>query len=328
VNCPGSTNVINTSGNRTLGTYELPYGYSTSIAANVTDVFDSGRGQFGETVSSIWDIQWRSYVTSKNPEIDNGSARVDAHTEHCSLLLEDEFRPVEGLVVDIKDGGIGFRNHTVSVQRDSQTTWSEDLLSIQPESACVDSNLTLDFVLSDTKIRSSPRNIVLTDRGGFTHVTQKYPDTEYTNAQKELDLGFHAWKAATLNNMWTMLYLNVTNPTEDGVRESFEYLNSHEGKEFILPNYTEISARTIRMDILGSFLGQFSNSSYDTWGPDKGYYENPWNITNTELVELGKSSQNLTFFTHRLRRTVQVIHVEILWVVTVSILPTLEFHAA
>jgi hypothetical protein len=52
-----------------------------------------------------------------------------------------------------------------------------------------------------------------------------------------------------------MLYLNITNLTEDSVRESFKYLNSYEGKEFILPNYTKISARTIRIDILGSFLG-------------------------------------------------------------------------
>lgn len=301
VNCPGSHNVINRSGNQTLGTYELPYGYNTSIALNVTDVFDSGRNQFDGTVSSIWDIQWRSYVTAMDQDLDNGSARVEGTFRTLqTLLLEDGLMAVEGLIVDMISGGIGLRNHTVPIQADVQMTWSEDLLFIQPKTICVDTNLTLDFALSDTRAISSPKNVVLTDRGGFTHVHQEYPVTQYVDAQKDLDLRFHAWKAATLNNLYAMLYMNVTNPKEEGVHEAFEYLNSYEGKEFALPEGNDISARAIRMDTLGSFLGQFTNSSYNTSGFEQGYYPNPWNITNSDLLEAGRSSGS-SLLPHKLK---------------------------
>lgn len=297
VNCPGSHNVINRPGNQPMRTYELPYGYNTSIAANVTDVFDSGRNQFEGTVSSIWDIQWRSYVTTMDHDLDNGSARLEGTYRMLqSLLLEEEFMAVEGLIVDMKAGGIGLRNHTVPIQADVQMTWSEDLLFIQPQSICVDTNLTLDFALSDTRATSSPKDLVLTDRGGFTHVHQEYPVTHYVDAQKDLDLGFHAWKAATLNNLYAMLYMNVTNPKKEGVHEAFEYLDSYEGKKFALPKGNDISARAIRMDTLGSFLGQFTDASYNTSDSEQIYYPNPWNITNSDLLEAGRSSQVFASF--------------------------------
>ncbi|KAL8721861.1 MAG: hypothetical protein Q9225_001538 [Loekoesia sp. 1 TL-2023] len=62
---------------------------------------------------------------------------------------------VEGLVVntvhsgDTVRGGIGLRNHTVPSGLPYGGRWSEDLLWIEPVTACVDTNLTFHFSLAD-----------------------------------------------------------------------------------------------------------------------------------------------------------------------------------
>jgi hypothetical protein len=73
-------------------------------------------------VSSSFDIQYRSYVKAviddikrKNPgpAIDNSTARtVGTYQPLSSLVLNDDILTVEGLVVDMKNGGIGFHNHS------------------------------------------------------------------------------------------------------------------------------------------------------------------------------------------------------------------------
>jgi len=83
-------------------------------------VFQSGAIDLGETVSSSFDIQYRSYVKSviddiksKNsgPLVDNGTARtVGTYQPLSSLVLSDALLPVEGLIVDMKNGEILFRN--------------------------------------------------------------------------------------------------------------------------------------------------------------------------------------------------------------------------
>jgi hypothetical protein len=94
--------------------------------------------------------------------------------------MDDNILLVEGLIVDTRDGGIGFRNHSAPPPREYASTWSEDILFIQPQTQCVDTNLTLDFSIPATTSEGTSTivNLALTDRGGFSNIDHKYPTWE------------------------------------------------------------------------------------------------------------------------------------------------------
>lgn len=113
--CPNDNNVATVVQNRTMITTDFEKDwYDTSVPQKVIDVFQSGASELGETVSSSFDIQYRSYVKSvvddmkkrtSGPIIDNGTARtVGLYQPLSSLVLNDEIVAVEGLVVDMKNG--------------------------------------------------------------------------------------------------------------------------------------------------------------------------------------------------------------------------------
>jgi hypothetical protein len=113
--CPNDNNVATVVQNRSMISvdYEKDW-YDTRIPQKVVDVFQSGATEIGETVSSSFDIQYRSYVKSfiddmkskqSGPIIDNGTARtVGMYQPLSSLVLNDDIVAVEGLVVDMKNG--------------------------------------------------------------------------------------------------------------------------------------------------------------------------------------------------------------------------------
>jgi hypothetical protein len=79
--------------------------------------------------------------TNSGSDIDNGTAcTVGTYQPLSSLVLNDEI-----IVVDIKNGGIGFRNHSAPTWRQYVSTWEEDLFFVMPDTVCVDTNLTFDF---------------------------------------------------------------------------------------------------------------------------------------------------------------------------------------
>jgi hypothetical protein len=158
--------------------YSYPYSYDRSIPQIVTEIYSSGVDNT-TTISNYFDIQWRRYLTTSDYNFDNGTAYlVSSFRNMDSLILNNNTEPVEGLIVDTIRGGIGFRNHTVPPGFQYGVTWQEDLLFIEPESVCVDTNLTIDFSIS---ITPSPNytalvtDVVLTDRGGFINVNHTYP---------------------------------------------------------------------------------------------------------------------------------------------------------
>jgi hypothetical protein len=117
--CPNDNNVATVVQNRSMVSvdYEKDW-YDTRIPQKVVDVFQSGATEIGETVSNSFDIQYRSYVKSfvddlktkkSGPIIDNGTARtVGTYQPLSSLVLNDDFVAVEGLVVDMKNGNSKF----------------------------------------------------------------------------------------------------------------------------------------------------------------------------------------------------------------------------
>ncbi|KAK2761138.1 hypothetical protein FQN54_001659 [Arachnomyces sp. PD_36] len=259
--CPGSDTIVNTTWEDGIMTAKYPNGYDSSIPKNLTDAFQSGLETMDQTVSSVFDIEYRSYQHIVDEVVNNGSKYiVGAFRQIETLALNDKLQPVGGLIVDTKDGGIGFRNHTVPDPLEYGATWSEDLLFIEPETQCVDTNTTLDFTLSE-QLRVA--NLVITDHGGFVNLNHEYPEVERNDTQANPDLQARAYMAAWVNNAMTMFYLNVSNPAEPSP-EPFTYMDSTLGKRFPLP----VSALTpVHWDALlttvewGSFLNLPPSSS-------------------------------------------------------------------
>jgi hypothetical protein len=159
-----------------------PYGYDTKVPKMIQEIYSSGTDQ-NTTVSNFFDIQWRMYYTSSNPTYDNGSAFLISRFQNMqSLVMNDEVQFVEGLIVDMVNASIGFRNHTFPPRFHYGVRWSEDLLFIEPETVCIKQNLTLDYTIAQS-INSSNiiTHLVLTDRGGFINLKESYPQPNITD---------------------------------------------------------------------------------------------------------------------------------------------------
>lgn len=316
VACPNSFSNVTRFSNST-GEYFHVEKYDTRVPQYVIDAFQSGLSAFNKSVSSIFDIQSRYYSwspESRSPDglrPDNGSSYPTSGFRPIeSVILKDKVTLVEGLVVDMVNGGIGFRNHSAPPVDGFGSEWSEDILFVVPESQCVDMNITLDFMLpkyySDT---DSITNLVLTDHGGFAHITKEYPKVDVSDAQNNPNLRERAHKAAWINNAYSMAFMNITSiKTEnDSNSHAFEYLNSEVGKRFPLmgngfspsilinPYSIQSSGRYgSYLDGLDQGIDAFKspdifNISKNITHPSKPpLYPNPFHITSSEFSSICK----------------------------------------
>jgi len=266
VTCPFSdtTTVVTGSNNGTI-TYSYPYGYNLTIPQRILDTYSSGT-QNATTLSNFFDIQYRQYMTAQDPIANNGSDyQVGLFRFIESLILNGGFQAVEGLVVDLDNGGVGFRNHTFPTGFPDGVSWSEDLLFIEPETVCVDTNLTFDYTVSgvsgNRSVSTTVNDFLLTDRGGFSRLSHTYAEANVTDAQENPDLYGRAYKAAWMNNAYTALYYNVTDINDPSLHTTaWSYLNSYVGKTFPVPapDFTTANGAMPALSIstvFGDYLG-------------------------------------------------------------------------
>ncbi|QSS53462.1 hypothetical protein I7I53_00732 [Histoplasma capsulatum var. duboisii H88] len=283
--CPGSDVVIE---NRRNGTQYLPYGYDARIPPKVMETFQSGLKSLSPTVSSIFDIEWRSYGIRSEDIVNNGSKfLVGEYRQAGVLALNNAYDKVEGLIVDTKNGGIGFRNHTTPSPLPHGSEWSEDLLFVEPHTVCIDTNLTMDFRIGLSG-PSTIEDLVLTDRGGFVNLNTTYPEYDRLNSQADPDFYGRAYKAAFLNNALTMIYLNVSNPRTKDL-EPFSYMNSAINKTFTLEGNIGAKAdRFLTDQNWGSYLSlkvAGFNSTFNSTGSGDDY-PNPFDITTSNFTSI------------------------------------------
>jgi hypothetical protein len=192
---------------------------TTIVGRSIPDVWRTtlreGARQIDQSVSSIFDIQWRVQVNASDTYGELGWYLKSGYRQIGVLILDPTLQLVDGLIVDAKNGGIGFRNHTVPVPvHEYGSTWTEDILFVEPETQCVDLNFTLDYHLSQINTdRLTPRDVFLTDHGGFSALSRTSPlssKLEYGNGQGPLDLRERAYKAAWASNFLTLAYFNAT----------------------------------------------------------------------------------------------------------------------
>ncbi|SPO00359.1 uncharacterized protein DNG_03204 [Cephalotrichum gorgonifer] len=281
--CPYTGDVVETTRSNGSTLWEFPYGLSSAIPDILQEIFSSGTAGQATTISNFFDIEWRQLSTAITDYYDNGTeSDVGLYRQLDSFILQDAYKIVEGLIVDAKTGGIGFRSHTIPTGVDRGATWEEDLLFIEPDASCVNTNLTFDFEIS-TNFSDivGIRNLVITDRGGFTDIDITYQSTlDDTAVQSNPDLQARAYEAAYLNNAYTMMVYNITNPKEnhtDGA--AFSYLRSEIGKTFPL------KARTRSQYVTLGLSAQFGNY-LDLIGKE---HLNPYNITSGDLNDINNA---------------------------------------
>ncbi|RTE71281.1 hypothetical protein BHE90_014313 [Fusarium euwallaceae] len=262
-----------------------------SIDPNVPDIlrniYTSGTQYEKTTISNYFDIEWRQTTTQYDRQLNNGTPIASGlyrRLENVALL--DSVRAVEGLIIDAKDGKLGFRNHTIPSGYPLGVTWTEDILFWEPDVECVDTNTTFDFEMttgSQTNAGVSVSKLRLTDRGGFAKINKTDPLDDQRNGVNQPDLKMRAYQAAWATNAFTMLFMNISNAgSTDSDTEPFEYINSDIGKEFKIPSL-DFDANYLTLGLtkdFGNHLGVRATS-----GPSD-LYKNPWNITNENFIAI------------------------------------------
>lgn len=288
--CPGGSKTQNCE-QRGLAQVCTDTVFNRSIPAVYTKLFGEGATSFSPLLSSIFDIEWRSYYNDTDAFGSLGWGLKSAYRQISTFILEPKAHVVDGLIVNSKTGGIGFRNHTIpQATYPYGSTWTEDLLFIEPETQCVNLNFTFNFHLENEQntVRPYVRGIYIKDHGGLSKLSPKAPvDTLSTpssyNGQAELSLAARAFNAAWLNNYLTLLYYNLTNPELDNVTridaefgmEIPTHLDSQEDDEFAI-QYQSIRSSTTYGDYL-NFTTAASSSV------------NPFNVTADYFSKIGKT---------------------------------------
>lgn len=189
--CPGSNTVFHREvyPNGTI-VKDPVYGYNASIPQELFDLYSSET--FGtESIAGPFDIQWRMYTTWQHPEINNNSHMlVGTYRPLDTVVLKDEdFHLIEGLVVDMRNPGVGLRHHTIPSELGHGVVWTEDLLFVEPETQCVNNNLSTDYTVGGfPSAELTAERITLRDGGGFSRLTPDFPDGNWTNPQDDPDM--------------------------------------------------------------------------------------------------------------------------------------------
>ena len=265
--------------------------YSTIIPPTLRELFGNGSLERGSTVSGLFDIQWRTYLNTTNGFAQLGWSLIPSYRELSNLILDEKIEPVEGLIVDMVDGGIGFRNHTApQTALDYGATWTEDILFIEPETQCVDLNITLDFeIITDISTTQGYQNIFITDRGGMSGLNLTEPSfPSSTVGQGDLQLRERAYVAAWLNNYMTMSFYNVTGTDPSNIGP----LNITKGARFPMPLRNCSNPNDVDCTQQGLF--SFDWNSIQTSTTYAGYLNlgNSTNMTNS-LNPNGVSTEDL-----------------------------------
>ncbi|OAX82651.1 hypothetical protein ACJ72_02997 [Emergomyces africanus] len=244
--------------------------------------FRDGATKFSPSVSSIFDMQWRTYINNAD-DISKGVFVKPAYRQLASLLLEDNIIPVEGLVVDMKTGGLGFRSHTIPQRRyEYGSRWNEDILFIEQETQCVDLNFTLDFVLPRDMATSDEyvEELKIVDHGGFSGLRDNpAPSLEriISNGQAELNLKDRATSAGWFNNFLTMVFYNATDPDMHNVKR----LDVSKGDTFPLPSFAANTTFRVGYEVLRSSMefGEYLNLTGKSGENRTIWSDNPFDLS-------------------------------------------------
>ncbi|KAF7511510.1 hypothetical protein GJ744_004098 [Endocarpon pusillum] len=219
INCPGQYQGVDFN-ETSPGMLQSVETDSTStvnltIPRNITTMFTSATSDRGNTVSGLFDIQYRRWKITRWGVYDKGQPYVGGASRHIeSLIAQEGILLKEGLIVDMRESpGIGFRNHTVPMGLEYGGTWSEDITWIEPVTQCADTNLSIELRTNDNvNDLSANRTFFIVDRGAFLDLNDTALESPPWNDNQTLDLFGRAYKAARMHNVIVASALNISLP--------------------------------------------------------------------------------------------------------------------
>ncbi|PHH91498.1 hypothetical protein CDD83_227 [Cordyceps sp. RAO-2017] len=188
-----------------------PHFTTAELPRSYYELFSSGAEN--STLSSAFNIQWRQWENNM-PDSHDTEEKQQPNTADFqnikSLLLNERFDIIEGLIVDTINGGVGFRNHTVPTGLSLGAEWQEDLLFVEPETSCVDTNISLELPPYAPYIDYVPFQVGIADRDGIPILEGKRPAPDLRDARRNADLQGRARAAASLYQAMHRELLNLT----------------------------------------------------------------------------------------------------------------------
>ncbi|KAK2591959.1 hypothetical protein QQS21_010331 [Conoideocrella luteorostrata] len=225
-------------------------GATTRIPQNITSMFTSFTKS--STVASILDIQYRSWLPIASTNFDDGRPYLKGQFRHIDLLIPQNGVILrEGIIADMKSGGIGYRNHTAPSGLIHGAEWEEDILWLEPDISCVKSNLSLELSLSGNLDMIRPlRPAELVDDGGFANMQSGNPLEDWPNSTYSLpDVRLLAERSTWLNNFLSAVVYNLTS-----FRQGSSNLHLPLGRHY--PVRGGVSQFMERASVQTSLLGQ------------------------------------------------------------------------
>ncbi|RYP73177.1 hypothetical protein DL771_003813 [Monosporascus sp. 5C6A] len=229
---------------------------NSTIPPNYTNMFYSATSNPGNTVSGLFDIQYRRWHLDRQDLYDKNATYAQGEFRFIENLIPQEAILLkEGLIIDMTDTpGIGFRNHTVPVGLEFGATWSEDLTWIEPVTQCVDTNLSIE-VNSAKGADSFLTNYTyfIVDRGAWIDLDMDELETRPWNDNQTLDLFGRAYKAARMSNVLAAASLNISLPLDSSV-ETLPKIEISE--DMVLDNtilFSYLGVDTLVIDELAGF---------------------------------------------------------------------------
>ncbi|KAL8376058.1 hypothetical protein RB595_007258 [Gaeumannomyces hyphopodioides] len=225
INCPGQYQGVDfvevAPGNFSSVRRDNSSFVNTTIPLNYTTMFASATGDPGNTLSGMFDVQYRRWTVKFVDLIDDGAPGARGDYRFIELLIpQNDILIKEGLIVDVtdKNPGIGFRNHTVPTGLAFGGTWTEDLTWLEPVTSCADTNLTAEYVTQVVEGSFTPnRTWTLIDRGAFRDLDMTALESPAWGDNQTLDLFGRAHKAARMYNVHAARVLNVSLPLDSSV---------------------------------------------------------------------------------------------------------------
>jgi len=300
--CPGSVGsmTVVTDENWINGTSE---GWDFRLPSDLAELYQSGLKLQGSTVSSFFDIESRLFNVGFNEDQDNSTYLVDSFRPLSSFILTDKIQAVEGLVVDSQNPRVGFRNHTAPIHAQFGAEWEEDLLFFEPETQCVDTNISLE--VDKLGVRDFPREkFFLVDKGGYADMLIENPwaakmgmeNIWFEGTQEDPQLAWRAMASGWSMNVLMAYFFNVTKPGERTA-----YMNSKVGDRFpVNSSYTGNTLNQVSLfsayDALASqsipYGINWFNGSVDV-GNSTTSYSNPHNVSTANFTYLAESCQGV-----------------------------------
>ncbi|KAJ9611324.1 hypothetical protein H2200_004508 [Cladophialophora chaetospira] len=186
-----------------------------TIPENYTAMFRSATSDQGNTVSGLFDIQYRRWAFDQWGIMNKGQPYVKGNSRDIqSLITQDKILLTEGLIVDMRDNpGIGFRNHTIPVALEHGGTWSEDITWIEPVTQCADTNLSIQLTaVNSVEDVYNNYTYAIIDRGAFLGLDATVLESPPWLDNQTLDLFGRAHKAARMHNVLVANSLNISLP--------------------------------------------------------------------------------------------------------------------